>query len=292
MSILKNLRRHRRLVIYRLLDWLVVAILAIGAFMLDRIPAFHRHFSLTDKTIQFPLAPSSTVSTFHLSLISIATPAVILGLVACVIRRSPYDMHQAYLGLGVALSSTSLFVHMFKNFIGRPRPDFIARCQPPEDAADPLLGLSTIDICTQTDLELLYDGMKSFPSGHSAYAFAGMAFVTFYLAGKLQVFDRRGFVFKPLICMLPLIGASLVAISRLTDYRHHWEDVLVGSLLGTILAYFAYRMYYPSLTHRHCMDPFAPPIWYASKSIGDIALLETGERRTENNTSSTESTSH
>jgi diacylglycerol diphosphate phosphatase/phosphatidate phosphatase len=284
MSISTSLRRHRRFIIYRLLDWLVVITLMIGTSMLGYLPAFHRHFSLTDKTIQFPLAPDNTVSGFHLRLISIVIPAVIIGLISCVIRRSLYDMHQAYLGLSIALTSTTFFVRLFKIFIGRPRPDFIARCQPPMDATDPPLGLSTIDICTQTNLGLLYNGMMSFPSGHSAYAFAGMSFLAFYLAGKLQVFDRRGFVFKPLVCILPLISASLVAISRLTDYRHHWEDVLVGSLLGMMFAYFAYHMYYPSLTHQYSMNPFAPPTWYSHRSVEDIALLENGEHYAEDHT--------
>lgn len=32
--------------------------------------------------------------------------------------------------------------------------------------------------------------------------------------------------------MFPSIGALLVAISRTEDYRHHWQDVFIGSLLG------------------------------------------------------------
>ena len=95
-------------------------------------------------------------------------PAVVLAVVAMGIRRSAYDLHQAYLGLGVALASTSLIIHIFKNFVGRPRPDFLDRCQPVSGAVDPFMGLSTIDVCTQTNMKILYDGMKSFPSGHSA----------------------------------------------------------------------------------------------------------------------------
>lgn len=52
---------------------------------------------------------------------------------------------------------------------GRPRPDMLSRCKPPTDTQDPLLGLSTVDICT-TDIHshLMIDGFKSFPSGHSS----------------------------------------------------------------------------------------------------------------------------
>lgn len=54
----------------------------------------------------------------------------------------------------------------------------------------------------------------------------------------------------------PIIGAMLVAISRTRDYRHHWQDVTVGAILGTLCAYFAYRQYYPGLSHASCHDPF------------------------------------
>jgi hypothetical protein len=55
----------------------------------------------------------------------------------------------------------------------------------------------------------------------------------------------------------PLIGAILVAISRTEDYRHHWHDVTIGALLGTLCAFFAYRQYYPGLSHDSCGDPFS-----------------------------------
>jgi len=90
--------------------------------------------------------------------------------------------------------------------------DVIARCQPLADSEDPLWGLSTIDICTQTSERLLEDGWRSFPSGHSSrtsvstlesggttdlgpshkVSFAGLGFLTFYLAGKFHLFDTRG----------------------------------------------------------------------------------------------------
>jgi len=44
------------------------------------------------------------------------------------------------------------------------------------------------------------------------------------------------------------------------DYRHHWQDVVVGSLLGTVISYFTYRQYYPSLASDDSHRPHSPRI--------------------------------
>lgn len=41
----------------------------------------------------------------------------------------------------------------------------------------------------------------------------------------------------PFVLLIPLTIASMVAASRVWDYRHHWQDVLVGSLIGTLSSY-------------------------------------------------------
>lgn len=47
-----------------------------------------------------------------------------------------------------------------------------------------------------------------------AVSFAGLGFLSWYLAGKLHLFDRRGHQFKAWLALTPLVGALLVAISR------------------------------------------------------------------------------
>lgn len=65
-------------------------------------------------------------------------------------------------------------------------------------------------------------------------SFAGLGFLSLYLSGKIKVFDRRGHVAKLCIVFLPLLFASLVGISRVDDYWHHWQDVFAGGLIGTL----------------------------------------------------------
>jgi diacylglycerol diphosphate phosphatase/phosphatidate phosphatase len=121
---------------------------------------------------------------------------------------------------------------------------------------DPDNMLSSSTLCTRTDL--LKDGFKSFPSGHSSFSFGGLGYLSLYLAGKLHLFDERGHIYKSIIVLAPLILAALIAISRVDNYRHHWQDVTVGAIIGTVFAVFSYRQYYPSLGVKKSANPFAP----------------------------------
>ena len=40
----------------------------------------------------------------------------------------------------------------------------------------------------------------------------------------------------------------------------HWHDILVGSIVGLILAYTSYRQYYPPLGSSHSHRPYSPRI--------------------------------
>lgn len=60
-----------------------------------------------------------------------------------------------------------------------------------------------------------------------------------------------------LLSLVPLMGAALIAMSRLADYRHDVYDVSCGTLLGLIVAYFTYRRYYPPLRSVRCDVPYS-----------------------------------
>ncbi|KAJ8583313.1 PAP2-domain-containing protein, partial [Rhizopogon salebrosus TDB-379] len=229
-------------------DWIISGVLWMTSWIINNyVSGFKRQFSLSDLSLRYPHAVEQRVGTIGLRLISCGTPFAIQSLVNYLTVPSWWDFHHSTLGLLLSLSMTGSVTQLVKVTVGRPRPDLIARCQPAPGSEDPLWGLSTVDICTQTVSYILEDGWKSFPSGHSSMSFAGLGFLAFYLAGKLHLFDNRGHAGKAWISITPFAVAAFVAISRTMDYRHHWHDVLTGSALGLTLAYFSYRQYYPHL---------------------------------------------
>lgn len=165
-------------------------------------------------------------------------------------------------GLILSLALTTTVTTIVKVCVGRPRPDVIDRCQPRPGSMDaPVYGLVTDSICANdVDSSLVTDGFRSFPSGHSSMAFAGLGFLTLYLAAKFHLFDRRGHAIVAWVTLLPFTGAVLIAVSRTMDYRHHATDVIAGGILGFVLMWLVYRLYYPPLSHPQCHKPYSPRI--------------------------------
>jgi len=101
------------------------------------------------------------------------------------------------------------------------------------------------------------------------------------LAGQLFVFRPRTDLARVLVILAPLIGAALIAISRLEDYRHDVFDVSVGSVLGLLVAYSTYRRYYPPLSSPQCETPYSPSGEDDSGTKGFIRIRDEEEGASE-----------
>lgn len=240
-------------------------------------------------------------------------PLLLITALNLSLRATGHKHHVSILGLLIALVLTSFVTDFVKNSVGRPRPDLIARCKPA--SGTPTNTLVGIDVCTETRSHVLHDGWRSFPSGHSSFSFAGLGYLSLFLAGQTRLFVlggsgggsydegsangrrvvedegeqgkavyARGDLARALLCLSPLLGAAMIAISRCEDYRHDVYDVCTGALLGAVVAYWSYRRYWPKLSSRHCHEPYPGPSGMESGLLyGRLRDEEEGGARTRNN---------
>ncbi|KAH8882236.1 PAP2-domain-containing protein [Thozetella sp. PMI_491] len=251
---------------------LVTAYLLIQFF----IEPFHRMFTLSDLRIAFPHAEHERVPLALDFVYAVFIPLGVLLLYNVVSGASPHKHHVTILGMVISLILSAVLTDVVKNMVGRPRPDLLARCKPaPGTPTDILV---TIDVCTETHPHTLQDGWRSFPSGHSSFSFAGLGYLSLFFAGQMRIFAHssgsgserstlgehaekvvRGDLLRALLCLGPLLGATMIAISRCQDYRHDVYDVVIGSLLGWTVTYWSYRRHWPRLSSSRSEEPYAGP---------------------------------
>ncbi|KAJ9708272.1 hypothetical protein PVL29_000369 [Vitis rotundifolia] len=201
--------------------------------------------------LKYPLK-DNTVPVWAVPIYAVLLPIVIF-ILFYLRRRDVYDLHHSILGLLFSVLITAVITDAIKDAVGRPRPDFFWRCFP--DGKDVYDQWGDV-ICHGKDSDIR-EGHKSFPSGHTSWSFAGLGFLSLYLSGKIQAFDRKGHVAKLCIVFLPLLAASLVGVSRVDDYWHHWQDVFAGGLLGLVVAFFCYLQFFPPPYDNNGSGPYA-----------------------------------
>ncbi|KAI6170115.1 AcidPPc domain-containing protein [Aphelenchoides besseyi] len=237
-------------------DFLVLVVIAIPLLVFHEwVQPYKRGFYCDDESIRYPYRPS-TVTRQALIVIGIMIPTILI-LFTEVFRTLAWERHQKHLfrsyGIGnhnvhrlivrlyvfigyffVGVCFNQLMVDIAKYTIGRQRPHFIAVCQPSRGFRECPPNHEYIDNfeCMGPDKYRIHESMLSFYSGHSAFSFYAAVYTSFYLQARL---------YRPLISrlVLPVIqfalfsGAAYVAYTRISDYKHHWSDVLVGSIFGS-----------------------------------------------------------
>ncbi|PHH49106.1 Diacylglycerol pyrophosphate phosphatase 1 [Ceratocystis fimbriata CBS 114723] len=232
---------------------------------------FHRMFYVNDLAISFPHAEVEHVSVFMNFVWALYIPIGVLVAFNLAARSQPHKHEATYLGFVISILVSVVITDIIKNAVGRPRPDLLARCKPAEGTPhDTLVG---IEVCTAAPGHDLMDGWRSFPSGHSSFAFSGLGFLSLWLAGQLHIFNihSRRNLGKAIVCFIPVMGALLIAISRCEDYRHDVYDVTVGSILGSLVAYWSYRRHFPQLSRIDSDEPYPQPS--VSSSFGEFTQV-------------------
>uniref|UniRef100_A0A336KR70 CSON014024 protein n=1 Tax=Culicoides sonorensis TaxID=179676 RepID=A0A336KR70_CULSO len=127
------------------------------------------------------------------------------------------------------------FMWMPKFFDGNLRPHFMDVCRPVmwdgSDCSD-IKNHGRFILDYECSNENYFTSIyRSFPSGHSSQSFFAATYLVLYLQRKLLNEKLRiGLQF------LLLLYAYAVSISRIYDFHHHTQDVVVGCSLGVFCA--------------------------------------------------------
>ncbi|CRL03032.1 CLUMA_CG016170, isoform A [Clunio marinus] len=159
-------------------------------------------------------------------------------------RDIPFWVQNVYKYFGIFLfgaACSQLTTDIGKYSIGRLRPHFLSVCQPimPDgtNCSHPLNQNRYIEEFTcgnkESSARRIKEMRLSFPSGHSSFSMYTMVFAALYLQCRMSWKGSK--LFKHFLQFLFVSIAWYTALSRISDYKHHWSDVLSGSLQGLIV---------------------------------------------------------
>ncbi|MBN2358351.1 MAG: phosphatase PAP2 family protein [Deltaproteobacteria bacterium] len=166
-----------------------------------------------------------------------------------------HAVHNLVLGGAEAVVMTYAVTEAIKTGVGRLRPDFRDRatryyCNPELGLRGSIAGLD----CSVPDSDGVYmdqkdmrDGHRSFPSGHSSSAFALATYFALYLGGETVWGEHASEWSVPVgaTLMTGLLGlAATVAATRVSDGRHHLDDVAAGALVGSASSALFYFLHH------------------------------------------------
>ena len=169
------------------------SIAIVIALALSTVNPDYHHFSLLDLSISYPYREKAKVSLGVFVFLSIVLPVAVIVIVSLLVQNPAlsssdtrerrqqklWELNASLLGLGVSLATATIIFTGVKNLSGKPRPDFLARCNPDVrngaahkvggygQAVSELWVMVDGGICQQADKLWLNDGFRSFPSGYA-----------------------------------------------------------------------------------------------------------------------------
>ncbi|KAG9350559.1 hypothetical protein JZ751_024448 [Albula glossodonta] len=224
---------------------------------------YQRGVYCDDETIRYPLKPD-TITHGLLAAVTISCTVIIISsgeayLVYSKRIHSNSDFNQYVAALykvvgtfvfGAAVSQS--LTDLAKFTIGRPRPNFMAVCKP-----NVCKGYMLQINCTG-DVRAVKEARLSFYSGHSSFGMYCMLFLALYVQARLVAKWAR--LLRPTIQFFLVAFAVYVGYTRVSDYKHHWSDVLVGLLQGALIAILNVRYVSDFFKQRppRCSSPETP----------------------------------
>ncbi|XP_026195577.1 phospholipid phosphatase 2 [Anabas testudineus] len=263
---------QRKKVLLIVADILCVFVAALPSAILTLMfSPYQRGIYCDDKSISYPYR-KDTISHGTMAAVTIICSIVIITTGEAYLvhtkRLHSNSQFNQYLSALYKVVGTFLFggavsqslTDLAKFTIGRPRPNFLSVCAP-VNCNGYVLHIN----CTGHHRNVT-ESRLSFYSGHSSFGMYCMLFLSLYVQARMQGKWTR--LVRPTIQFFLVAFALYVGYTRVSDFKHHWSDVLVGLLQGALIAVLIVR--YVSDFFKQRTPPCTPP---------DTAEVETLERK-------------
>lgn len=240
----------------------IVCLCAVGIPVLVYFLAgkpFKRGFFCDDESLRYPFRPSTVTSPMLYSY-GILLPVVVITTIE-VLRaklrvpetiatsqkpflrwKVPVPLQALYILVGVfcmGAVTSQLLTDIAKYTIGRLRPHFFDICQPRDLQKLCMVPYTYVEkfVCNSnaTDRELK-EMRLSFMSGHSSFSAYTMMYTVLYLHARVPWRNSLAVATRTVVQVGLLCLAWYTALSRVSDYKHHWSDVLAGAASGYLVA--------------------------------------------------------
>lgn len=230
-------------------DWFTcICLLAVGGLPQELVDPYVSAWSLTDSSYHVENnAGSSDNKVPSVVLLPVFGVAGLFVISLIPIILTPFrgyfnlrEVHHLALAHFYAICLENGVRGLLNIMSGELRPNFYQTCQP--DVDNYVIGQQPV--CLNPDSEALADGRRSFPCGHCSFSISVAATLSQHLFALLDVYDGRGWIYRNVIVLIPLVGSFLVSLSRITDGRHHGSDVIIGLILGFTASLIAYNTYF------------------------------------------------
>ncbi|XP_049645021.1 phospholipid phosphatase 2 [Suncus etruscus] len=249
--------------VFVLLDVLCVLVASLPFIILTLVNnPYKRGFYCSDDSIRYPYLPDTISNGFIAGFTTTATIVLVSIGEAYLVHsnrlysRSDFNNYVAAVykvlgtflfGAGVSQSLTDLAKYM----IGRLRPCFLAVCDPDWSRINCSTYVQVETVCRGSPANVT-EARLSFYSGHSSFAMYCMVFLALYVQARLCWKWAR--LLRPTVQSLLVAFALYVGYSRVSDYKHHWSDVLAGFLQGALVAGFTVKYLSDFFKMRPCLE--------------------------------------
>lgn len=224
---------------------LILGGLPLAGFNLGKVVPYQRGFFCSDDSLRYPFH-SSTVTSTVLYTVGFTLPIGCMVIGECLLvylehlkSKSSYGSYVScvYKAVGTFLFGAAMsqsLTDIAKYSIGRLRPHFLDVCRPDWNLINCSVGDYIETFTCQGDAKMVNEGRLSFYSGHASFSMYCMLFLALYLQARLQVEWAR--LLRPTMQFFLIAASVFTGLSRVSDYKHHWSDVLTGLLQGAIMA--------------------------------------------------------